>query len=48
MAFVVFDGLVAVVYIGGALGVKGRSLLDFLLRRVTYVSWNFRRRCANS
>lgn len=34
LAFVVFDGFVAVVYILGALRITGRSFLDFLLWRV--------------
>lgn len=33
-AFVVFDGLVGVIYILGALRVTGRSVLDFLLWRI--------------
>ncbi|MFY0646649.1 hypothetical protein [Sulfitobacter geojensis] len=33
-AFVVFDGLVSVIYILGALRVTGRSVLDFLLWRI--------------
>jgi len=33
-AFVLFDGLVSLIYIVGSLRVTGRSVLDFLLWRI--------------